>query len=139
MAEIRSVRVQVMMSEEEVEKIDAWRFARHIGSRSDALRRLAMDAVRKDADAPPPEPRARRSDAPRLRVDLPGQEGVGTIQMPPRKAIMQWHSRKRPNAKFSKIDVGGIGLTAHWRLDEILSVQATTLEQAHALPAFEPA
>lgn len=62
MAEIRDKRIQVMMTAEELDLLDRWRFGQMIGSRSDAMRRLAMDAVRREMTAPPPEPRAKRSE-----------------------------------------------------------------------------
>lgn len=52
---MRENRVPVMMSDEELEKIDDWRFARRIGSRSDAIRRLvALGLASQSEDIPDP-------------------------------------------------------------------------------------
>ena len=41
----RENRVPIMMSAEELAAIDEWRYARHIATRSDAIRRLAKNAL----------------------------------------------------------------------------------------------
>ncbi len=41
----RKNRVPIMLSDEELKRIDDWRFARRIGSRSDAVRQLIEAAL----------------------------------------------------------------------------------------------
>jgi metal-responsive CopG/Arc/MetJ family transcriptional regulator len=48
MAEKKSVRIQLVMSPSEVERLDEWRAARRIWSRSEAIRQLVAEGVERD-------------------------------------------------------------------------------------------
>lgn len=48
----RENRVPIMMSDEELNAIDDWRFANRIATRSDAIRRLVQMGLRADTVAP---------------------------------------------------------------------------------------
>ncbi len=47
MTEKKDVRIQLVMSASEVEMLDEWRAPRRIWSRSEAIRRLVADGVKK--------------------------------------------------------------------------------------------
>ncbi|WP_431861309.1 ribbon-helix-helix protein, CopG family [Azospirillum sp.] len=49
--EKKDVRIQLVMSPSELEKLDEWRAKRRIWSRSEAIRRLVSEGIDKDAGA----------------------------------------------------------------------------------------
>lgn len=48
----RDFRVPIMMSDEEMQAIDDWRFANRVATRSDAIRRLCQMALALDKSIP---------------------------------------------------------------------------------------
>ena len=54
----RDERVTVMMTPDEVKRIDDWRFANRVGTRSDAIRRMIALVLN---TPPPPNPQPDRS------------------------------------------------------------------------------
>ncbi len=50
MAEKKDVRIQLVMSPSEVEALDAWRGPLRIWSRSDAIRRLIADGIKRSGE-----------------------------------------------------------------------------------------
>lgn len=61
MDEPRDKRVPFMMSESELKAVDTWRFANHIPTRADAIRRLCQIGLATDERAAELRERARRS------------------------------------------------------------------------------
>lgn len=48
----RTERVPIMMSKEEVEALDDWRFANRVNGRSEAIRRLVQIGLQTESKAP---------------------------------------------------------------------------------------
>jgi len=48
MAEKKVVRIQLVISPSELERLDAWRVSRRIWSRSEAIRRLVAEGIERD-------------------------------------------------------------------------------------------
>jgi metal-responsive CopG/Arc/MetJ family transcriptional regulator len=51
MAEKKVVRIQLVISPSEVERLDAWRASRRIWSRSEAIRQLVAEGIERDEQA----------------------------------------------------------------------------------------
>lgn len=66
--ELKTARMQVILTPAELERLDDWRFARRIGSRAEAIRQLlnlgiAADAAGWSPDAPEAKPKRPRKGA----------------------------------------------------------------------------
>lgn len=51
--EKKDVRVQLVIGQSEIDALDEWRAARKIWSRSDAIRRLIADGIKRPDEAKP--------------------------------------------------------------------------------------
>ena len=53
MAEKKVMRIQLVISPSEVERLDAWRAVRRIWSRSEAIRQLVAEGIERDEEEAP--------------------------------------------------------------------------------------